>query len=228
MEDELFPQDSPRSLSETLRDPSDPLTPDIEEEDRIPRRPISDHHADQEVIGENEVDKDDTSDLESELSEVDERQFEDFDPTAIAIEDRPAIAVDETTIGQLGKHKRKRADGDDDDRKKKKERRREKPKKNRRKKAGSEEFEGGPEIDGKRVRKKRDGERGNVRDGPTDFDLESLTPQERRRRALDAAMDAALRNPNARRRKADGIVSPYIFYVFTHMLSYIGSRRTSR
>jgi transcription factor SPN1 len=215
MEDELFPQNSPRSpeMSE----------PEIEEEDRISRPRITDPHADQEFTGENEVDKDDMSDLESELSEVDERQFEDFDPTAIAIEDRPAIAVDETTIGQLGKHKRKRADGDDDDRKKKKERRREKPKKNRRRKAGSEEFEGGPEIDGKRARKKRDGERSNIRDGPIDFDLESLTPQERRRRALDAAMDAALRNPNARRRKADGIVSLYIFYVFTHMLSYIGS-----
>ena len=225
MEDELFPQNSPGSpeMSEALRDPSDPLTPEIEEEDRIPRPPA----ADQEVVGENEVDRDDASDLESELSEVDERQFEDFDPTAIAIEDRPAIAVDETTVGQLGKHKRKRADGDDDDRKKKKERRREKPKKNRRRRAGSEEFEGGPEIDGKRARKKRDGERGNARDGTVDFDLESLTPQERRRRALDAAMDAALRNPNARRRKADGIVSLYIFYDFTHMLSHPGSRRTS-
>jgi transcription factor SPN1 len=219
MEDELFPRNS-----DELRDPSDPLTPEIEEEDRIPRPPV----ADQEVVGENEIDGDDASDLESELSEVDERQFEDFDPTAIAIEDRPAIAVDETTVGQLGKHKRKRADGDDDDRKKKKERRREKPKKNRRRKAGSEEFEGGPEIDGKRVRKKWDGERGNARDGPTDYDLESLTPQERRRRALDAAMDAALRNPNARRRKADGIVSLYIFHDFTQMLNHTGSRRTSR
>jgi transcription factor SPN1 len=226
MEDELFPRNSPRSpeMSEELRDPSDPLAPEIEEEDRIPRPPV----ADQEVVGENEIDADDASDLESELSEVDERQFEDFDPTAIAIEDRPAIAVDETTVGQLGKHKRKRADGDDDDRKKKKERRREKPKKNRRRKAGSEEFEGGPEIDGKRARKKRDGERGNARDAPTDFDLESLTPQERRRRALDAAMDAALRNPNARRRKADGIVSLYIFNDFKHMLNHTGSRRTSR
>ena len=209
MEDELFPQNSPGSpeMSESPRDPSDPLTPEMEEEDRIPRPPIADPHADREIIGENDEDKDDASDLESELSEVDERQFEDFDPTAVAIEDRPAMAVDETTIGQLGKHKRKRADGDDDDRRKKKERRREKPKKNRRRKAGSEEFEGGPEIDGKRARKKRDGERGNTRDGPVDFDLESLTPQERRRRALDAAMDAALKNPNARRRKADGIVS---------------------
>ena len=35
---------------------------------------------------------------------------------------------------------------------------------------------------------------------------ENLTPDERRRRALDRAMDAALKNPNKRRRKKDEVV----------------------
>ncbi len=36
---------------------------------------------------------------------------------------------------------------------------------------------------------------------------ENLTPEERRRRALDRAMDAAIKNPVKRRRKKDEIVS---------------------
>jgi hypothetical protein len=34
-----------------------------------------------------------------------------------------------------------------------------------------------------------------------------------RKRALDRAMDEALRNPNARRRKAGGIVSLFIYVI---------------
>lgn len=179
---------------------------EIEKENSIPNPLAVDTTLDEEVTGINEVNKDDLSDLESELSEVDERQFADFNVEDIAIEERPAIAVDETTVGQLGKHKRKRVEGEDGEPRKKKEKRREKPKKNRRRREGTEEFEGGATIEGKRVRKsKRDGETTRTRVLQEEEDDESLTPDERRRRALDRKMDEALRNPNQRRGKKDGL-----------------------
>ena len=101
---------------------------------------------------------DDLSDADSILSDVDEAQFEDFDPNQITIEERPAIAVDEDNVKLLGRHKRKRdADGADGEGKKKKKRegRRDKPKKSRKKKDSDDEFSGGQEIEGKRVRKKK-------------------------------------------------------------------------
>ena len=48
----------------------------------------------------------DLSDNESVLSDVDEAQFEDFDPANLAIDERPAIAVDEDTVKLLGRHKK--------------------------------------------------------------------------------------------------------------------------
>lgn len=192
-------------MLEAGNDSGDPLTPEIEEENSTLNPPIADPTLDEEVIGTNEVDKDGMSDVESELSEVDERQFEDFDPTAIAIEDRPAIAVDENTVNQLGKHKKKRVEGEEP--RKKKEKRREKPKKIRRRREGTEEFEGGQTIDGKRARKsKPDGESSRRRVHEEEDD-ESLTPEERRKKALDRKIDAALRNPNQRRGRKDGVVS---------------------
>ena len=100
---------------------------------------------------------DDNSDNESILSDVDEAQFEDFDPNQIAIEERPAIAVDEDNVKLLGRHKRKR-DGEADEegsKKKKKEGKREKPKKVRKKQDSDDDFSGGQEMEGKRVRKKK-------------------------------------------------------------------------
>jgi transcription factor SPN1 len=49
-------------------------------------------------------------------------------------------------------------------------------------------------------------ERAKDRKEPTPENEENLTPEERRRRALDRAMDAALKNPNKRRRKKDEVV----------------------
>lgn len=100
----------------------------------------------------------DISDNESILSDVDEAQFEDFDPANVAIDDRP-IAVDEDNVKLLGRHKRKR-DGDVGDaegaKKKKKEGKREKSKKIKRKKDDDEDdFSGGQELEGKRVRRKK-------------------------------------------------------------------------
>lgn len=193
-------------MPEAGNDPGDPLISEIEEEKPTPTLSLADPTLDEEVAGANEVDKDDLSDLESELSEVDERQFADFNVEDIAIEDRPAIAVDETTVGQLGRHKRKRVEGEDGEARKRKEKRREKPKKNRRRREDTEEFEGGQTIDGKRTRKpKRDGETNRRQALQEEEDDESLTPDERRRRALDRKMDEALRNPNQRRGKKDGL-----------------------
>ncbi|KAK0508097.1 hypothetical protein JMJ35_009181 [Cladonia borealis] len=152
------------------------------------------------------------SDNDSVLSDVDEAQFEDFDPNQIAIEERP-VTIDEDTVKLLGRHKRKR-DGDTDGegtRKKTKEKKREKPRKARKKKdSDDDDFSGGQELEGKRVRKKKafsEGgekarkEKTKARQAPAE-DEEQLDPEERRRRALDRAMDAALKNPTKRRRRA--------------------------
>jgi transcription factor SPN1 len=166
-------------MPEAGNDPGDPLAPEIEEENSTPDPPLANPSLDMELTGSNEIDKDeelseasdndaddvddvddaasDNDDLESLLSEVDEAQFDDFDPTAAALGDRSALVVDETTVGRLGVHKRKRAEGDIGEvTKKKREARREKPKRPRGKRdEGSESFSGGEELEGKRRRKAR-------------------------------------------------------------------------
>ncbi len=136
------------------------------------------------------ADMDDLSDNDSILSDVDEAQFEDFDPNQIAIEERPAIAVDEDNVKLLGRHKRKR-DGEADGgagRKKKKEGKREKVKKVRKRKDSDDEFSGGQELEGKRIRKKKpfteDGEKPRKeKQRPrkaSPENEEELTPEERK------------------------------------------------
>ncbi|TVY28591.1 Transcription factor [Lachnellula hyalina] len=148
-------------------------------------------------------DDDDKDSLASELSEVDEAEFADFDPTTVALEDRPLVDIDEDAARTLKAGKRKRAE----DGKKPKEAKRDKKKRRR----DDDEDPDGEQIDGKRVRKpKSDGERksregGKERKRPTEPDDETLTPEERRRRALDKAMDDALKAPNKRRRKKDEV-----------------------
>lgn len=213
-------------LPEGLDDPGDTNAPLYQDEDP-PVAPVADPTADMDAF----------SDNDSVLSEVDEAQFEDFDPTNIAIEDRPAIPVDEDTVKSLKAHKRKR-DGDDGAavKKKKKEGRREKPKK-KRKDSDDDDFSGGQEIEGKRKRKTKAitegvsvGRRRLGREGPhpkmkkpwirknvsshlaivseNDWMLRNILG---RRRALDRAMDAAVKNPSRRRRRGDGIVYDLTF-----------------
>lgn len=50
------------------------------------------------------------SDDESILSEVDEAQFEDFNPETVDVDDRPQLAIDEENLKLIGRHKRKRTD----------------------------------------------------------------------------------------------------------------------
>lgn len=188
---------------------SRPTTPLLEAgHDGDSNRPVSEER-DTPPAANPELDMDDAdndiSDNESELSEVDEAEFAEFDPTTVALEDRPQVGIDEDVARTLKAAKRKRADGDG---KKPKEAKRDKKKRARR---DDDEDPDGEELDGKRVRKtkKIDGERS--KDKPrekravTPENEENLTPDERRRRALDRAMDAALKNPNKRRRKKDEV-----------------------
>lgn len=182
--------------------------------------------ADKEDGDENEEDNNDgESDDESIISEVDEAQFEDFDLENVDIEDRPQLAIDEDNLKLIGRHKRKRTDSGGERSQRKREGRREK--KTRRMK----ELEEGPSSDGE-GRTRRKVERKKKEAAPEDDEL--LDPATRmftlslqiydfwflarrlictgRRRALDRAMDEALKKPTKRRaRKADGIVcSPSI------------------
>lgn len=145
----------------------------------------------------------DDSDDESLLSEVDEAQFADFDPTAVQ------VAPDFDTLNKAIKvKKRKRADGEDLAPKKKKEKTREKVRKNQRRRDSDDGFSGGEEIDGKRTRRAKggDGER-RQRPAQPEINDEDLTPEERRRRALDRAMDAAVKRSAGKRIRKGEIVS---------------------
>lgn len=166
-------------LPEALNDPTDPNDPDRQDADP-PSAPIGDPTRDVDV----------DSDNESILSDIDEAQFEDFDPANISIEDRPAIAVDEDNVRLLGRHKRKREDGGDGEvtKKKKKEGRREKVKKSRKRKdSDDDDFSGGQEIEGKRKRKPKaavDGterrtEKVRERKERPEENEDALTPEER-------------------------------------------------
>ncbi|PLB36479.1 transcription factor SPN1 [Aspergillus candidus] len=155
--------------------------------------------ADKEDVDENEEDDNDNveSDDESIISEVDEAQFEDFDLENVDIEDRPQLAIDEDNLKLIGRHKRKRTDSGGERSQRKREGRREKKTRRMR------ELEEGPTSDGEgRTRRKVERKKKEV--APEDD--ETLDPATRRRRALDRAMDEALKKPTKRRaRKADGI-----------------------
>lgn len=163
---------------EAGNDSDDPLRPEEEEED-LPNPPISAPHQDVEATEDKEVDPD-LSDNESALSDLDDEQFEDFDPANVAIDDRPAIAVDDSNVALLGVHKRKRAGGEDGGKKKKKkEGRRDKPKKGRKRRDEDDAFSGGEEIDGKRSRKRKEGGERRPRKERTRENEDNLTPEER-------------------------------------------------
>ncbi|EOD43635.1 putative transcriptional elongation factor protein [Neofusicoccum parvum UCRNP2] len=204
----------PSTLPEAGNDPGEPVRPDIDEENSTPNPPAAAPGQDMELTeagqgtgdadAEDKGDNDDgLSDAESVLSDVDEAQFEDFDPNAIAIEDRPAIQVDESNVGLIGVHKRKRADGDGDGsgKKKKREGRRDKPKKSRKRRG-----EDGDEVSGAEgITTERRARRSTKKAEPLEEDWDSLTPDERRRKALDAKMDEALKGGRKKSRKQQGI-----------------------
>ena len=240
MEDLEFPPGSPvlDNIDEPQGndDPRDPLDPEIEEESSALTPPLAAPAADTETFADDDgAARDagplDDSDNDSELEELDDNQFDDFDASALNIPTQP-VQVDADNVALLGVHKRKRTDEEERERKKKKEGRREKPKRAKKVRAGADgdgsddNFEGGVEIEGKRVRKgKGTGTGGEkvktVRRAKSPENEEGLTPEERtftaslycapltmltsnlgRRRALDRKMDAALKTHRPARRRA--------------------------
>ncbi|KAI1177857.1 hypothetical protein F4777DRAFT_576670 [Nemania sp. FL0916] len=127
------------------------------------------------------------SDRESDaLSDIDEDQFEDYDPSAVRIEERP-VEIDEDVARTLKASKRKGTAT-----KKPKEGRREK----KRARDRDEEADG-EVLSTKRARKANSGQ--SRQKTPEPENEENLTPDERRRRAIERA--AAKEKPKIKRRK---------------------------
>jgi transcription factor SPN1 len=120
------------------------------------------------------------------LSEIDEDQFEDYDPSAVRIEERP-VEIDEDVARTLKASKRKGTAT-----KKPKEGRREK------KRARDRDEADGEVLTTKRVRKTGGGNESR-KQSPEPENEENLTPDERRRRAIERA--AAKEKPKNKRRK---------------------------
>jgi transcription factor SPN1 len=186
MEDVEFNEDHSKSpLPEAGNDPSDPLRPEIDEENSTPNPTIAEPYQDMEVTeGKDEMPDDDDiqaglSDNESVLSDaldddqLDE-QFGEFDASNIALEERPAQAIDEDTVKQIGVHKRKRAAGEGDEPKKKK-KRADKP---RRKK--NKDGEDGEGVEDGTRKSKRSKKESRVRAASPEDNEENLTPEERK------------------------------------------------
>ncbi|KAG8413838.1 Transcription factor iws1 [Metarhizium acridum] len=138
------------------------------------------------------------------LSEIDENEFEDYDPETANIEDRP-VDIDEDIARTLKATKRKRVAGDAP--KKPREGRREKKRRDR---DDDVAMEDGSEADGKaprRARRTGEGERRRAKpDTPEPENEEELSPEERRKRAIDRALDAAIKKGGTtKRRRKDEI-----------------------
>ncbi|KAL4900276.1 transcription factor iws1 [Aspergillus multicolor] len=184
-----------QNAEETVQPPTPGAGGDDADADDNDAKPAVDNENENENTNQNEgLTQNDLgdSDDESILSEVDEAQFEDFDPENVDIEDRPQLDIDEENLKLIGRHKRKRTEEESASRRKKEGRR----KKSRR---YAEEDEGGSdqEAGGRRRKPKK---------AAVEEDEETLDPATRRRRALDRAMDEAMKKPTKRRaRKQDGI-----------------------
>ncbi|RMZ80456.1 hypothetical protein DV737_g2977, partial [Chaetothyriales sp. CBS 132003] len=149
----------------------------------------------------NAVADDNDSDDESLLSEVDEAQFADFDPSAVQ------VAPDFESLKAIKAKRRERAPGEES--KKNKGRTREKMKQNRHRRDSDDGFElGGDEVEGKRRRRLKPGEGGEGGErrkaAKVQIDEAELTPEERRKRALDRAMDAAVKKGSGIKRRVKG------------------------
>ncbi|KAL6690655.1 hypothetical protein J3F84DRAFT_388513 [Trichoderma pleuroticola] len=150
-----------------------------------------------------DADSDRDSDL---LSEIDENQFEDYDPETANIEDRP-VEIDEDIARTLKATKRKRAEGEKTS-KKPRETRREK----RRERDDDASMNDGSsgEAEKKPRRKRAETER-RPRVKPTspqpEENDENLTPEQRQNREIDRALDAAMKSRGAapKRRRKDEI-----------------------
>lgn len=171
-------------------------------EDVVDDGPVDDGQ-EEEVI--DEVDAADSDRDSDALSEIDENQFEDYDPETANIQNRP-VDIDEDIARTLKASKRKRADGP----KKPKEGRREKKRRDR---DDDVQMDEGSDDDGETKQRRRraaGGERAPRAKEPTPEpeNEENLTPEERRKRAIDRALDAAIKKggSSTKRRRKDEIV----------------------
>jgi transcription factor SPN1 len=167
------------------------------------------------------------SDRESDaLSEVDEDQFEDYDPETANIEDRP-VDIDEDVARTLKATKRKRTEGEVS--KKPREGRRDKKRRDRDEDVVMDDADGGKKP--RRSRRAADGEgRPRAKAATPEADKEeNLTPEERQKRAIDRALDAAIKKPSGpKRRKKDEIVCFYSGRFWRRMWLTLVSSRTSK
>ncbi len=143
------------------------------------------------------------------LSEVDEDQFEDYDPETANIEDRP-VDIDEDVARTLKVSKRKRIEAQP---KKPREGRREKKRRDRDDDVTMDDGSDGDQERKPRRRRAAEGERAPraaaKQASPQPENDEHLSPEERRKRAIDRALDAAIKkggSTSTRRRKKDEIV----------------------
>jgi transcription factor SPN1 len=160
----------------------------------------------QEQEFEDEVAAADSDHNSDALSEVDENQFEDYDPETANIEDRP-VDIDEDVAATLKVTKRKRTDGEAP--KKPKEGRREKKRRDRDEDVAMDE---GLDVEaGKKPRRRRaaaaaadEGRRSAAKAVIAEPENEEdLTPEERRKRAIDRAIDSSMKKSGSKRRRKD-------------------------
>lgn len=142
--------------------------------------------------GDFEGDSDKDSDA---LSEIDEDQFDDYDPAAARIEEKP-VEIDEDVARTLKAGKRKGQAV-----KKPKEGRREK----KRTRDHDDDGADGEILDGKRARKGPPAASNKPSPEP-EINEEDLTPEERRRRAIERASRKETKKPSTRRKKKDEVV----------------------
>lgn len=142
------------------------------------------------------------------LSEIDENEFEDYDPETANIASGP-VDIDEDAARTLKVSKRKKAEGP----KKPKEGRREKKRRDR---DDDVTMDDGGDDDGEKTQRRRrgggdGGERAPRAKEPTPEpeNEDNLSPEEKRKRAIDRALDAAIKKggSSTKRRKKDEIVS---------------------
>ncbi|ORY55711.1 uncharacterized protein BCR38DRAFT_356676 [Pseudomassariella vexata] len=146
-------------------------------------------------LGDYDVAAADDSDKDSDaLSEIDEDQFDDYDPTAARIEEKP-VEIDEDVARTLKAGRRKGQAV-----KKPKEGRRDK--KRTRDRDDDNDGADGEILTGKRVRKSALDSR---KPSPEPENEENLTPEERRRRAIERASRKETKKPGKRRNKKDDV-----------------------
>lgn len=216
---------------------------DIEDNDRSGPPTGDDSPIASPALDNDNENDEDISDRDSDqLSDVDVDDLEDYDPLKANIETRP-VEIDEDVAKSLKATKRKRGEGPDAASKKPKEGRRQK--KRRTEEDDEVSAADGTIIEGKRRRpgaaaggersEKRSKPKSSARPSPEPVNDENLTPEQRRARAIEKAMDAAMKaKGNKRRAKKDDIVrhASYLLHIISCIpqtnCSLLGSGRGTR